>query len=97
MALKSIFEIEGQSATITSHGPIIKGNETYSGVFYVKVENIRSNKERASAQVLFKNDKIEFFKNYSLDVSVADGAPNFIKQAYEHLKTLPEFVNAEDC
>ncbi len=23
--------------------------------------------------------------------------PNFIKQAYEHLKTLPEFAGAEDC
>lgn len=29
--------------------------------------------------------------------SVADYAPNFIKQGYEHLKTLPEYANAIDC
>jgi hypothetical protein len=28
---------------------------------------------------------------------VSDGAPNFIKQGYEYLKTIPEFETAVDC
>jgi hypothetical protein len=97
MALKNIFELEGESTIVTNYGSIIKGNETYNGVFYVKVENIKSDKENAIANVSFKNDKLKFSKNYSLEISIADGAPNFIKQAYIYLKTLPEFANADDC
>lgn len=35
-------------------------------------------------------------KRFSFSPSVSNGSENFIKQAYEHLKTLPEFANAED-
>jgi hypothetical protein len=34
---------------------------------------------------------------YAFTPSVEEGASNFIKQAYEHLKTLSEFADAEDC
>lgn len=33
---------------------------------------------------------------YNFTPSVADDAPNFIKQGYEYLKTLPEFELATD-
>lgn len=33
---------------------------------------------------------------FSFVPSLLDGADNFIKQGYEHLKTLPEFTNAVD-
>jgi hypothetical protein len=36
-------------------------------------------------------------KHYKFTASVSDGAENFIKQAYAHLKTLPEFAGATDC
>lgn len=36
-------------------------------------------------------------KFYNFIPSVEDDAPNFIKQGYEHLKTLPEYADAVDC
>lgn len=33
----------------------------------------------------------------SFTPDMAEGAKNFIAQAYDHLKTLPEFANAKDC
>ena len=90
-------EFEGDLSIKTEYGQIAKGKDSISGVFYVKVDVIRSTKDKGSAMVTFKSDKLDFSKNYAFDVSVADGAPNFIKQAYEYLKTLPEFVNAENC
>lgn len=64
---------------------------------YIKVSQIKANKESAVAivnffiekeGVLLKTENIEFSINL-------DGA-NFIAQAYEHLKTLPEFAGAAD-
>jgi hypothetical protein len=40
---------------------------------------------------------IDIAKSYSFVPDIADNAPNFIKQGYLYLKTLPEFANAEDC
>jgi hypothetical protein len=97
MALKNIMEIEGDLFIKTNYGQISKGKDVVAGVFYIKVDTINSNKEKGTAVVSFTNDKIEFTRSYFFAVSVVDGAPNFIKQAYEHLKTLPEFANAEDC
>ena len=36
-------------------------------------------------------------QNRAFRPSVEEGAENFIKQAYEYLKTLPEFEGATDC
>ena len=36
-------------------------------------------------------------KMYHFVPSVEDTAPNFIKQGYEYLKTLPEYEYAIDC
>jgi hypothetical protein len=97
MALKNLMEIEGDLFLKTEHGQISKGKDLIGGIFYVKVEDIRATKNKASANVSFKKDKIEFFKKYAFEVSVADNSSNFIKQAYEYLKSLPEFVNSENC
>lgn len=34
---------------------------------------------------------------FEFQPSVTEFAPNFIKQAYQYLKTLPAFANAIDC
>jgi hypothetical protein len=63
---------------------------------YVKVENVQSDKLAARANVCFyKNEKSFNAKTYEFYVNL-DGS-NFIKQAYEYLKTLPEFSGAVDC
>lgn len=72
--------------------------ELRSEPLYWKVDRVESTKNSASAIFNAYNKK---------DGSVVDGTvvkfspdlngDNFIKQAYEHIKTLPEFANAKDC
>ena len=85
MALQLNKQVEafGQSVTIPSA--------------YAKVSSIKGNKETILITVEYKsNDKIVLFEDYKFNPSVLDDAENFIKQAYEHLKTLPEFAGAAD-
>lgn len=65
---------------------------------YVKVSNVLSTKEYSTITYSIYKDKDGVLLqqnviNFSLDL---DG-PNSIKQAYQFLKTLPEFSDAEDC
>lgn len=65
---------------------------------YVRVDEIRGGKTALAAKVAFCSaDKQHRYgiKAYDFFPSL-DGA-NFIRQAYEHLKTLPEFAGAVDC
>lgn len=43
-----------------------------------------------------KKDHVVQRKQYRFVPSVEDNAPNFIKQGYEYLKTLPDYVDAFD-
>lgn len=66
---------------------------------YCKVTNVSGDKKNVTAT-------IDVFKDSLCSKSLAthivsfepalDGA-NFIAQSYEHFKTLPEFVGAQDC
>lgn len=65
---------------------------------YIKVLQVTSDKENSSALVQVfdseqKNKINQFFKEYKTNLS----GDNPIKQAYLHLKTLPEFEGAVDC
>jgi hypothetical protein len=97
MAFRKIIEVEGKSIVHTTIGDIQNGTQRVSFFAYVKVINVNGGKTTMNAIVYFKGENQEFTKEYQIPVSVVDSAPNFIKQAYEHLKTLPEFTNAEDC
>jgi len=97
MALKKIIELQGVSFLSTSYGSIKTGEDKVAINAYIKVRNVSGDKDNLNANVVFINDRIEFDKNYRFPASVSDDAPNFIKQAYEYLKTLPEFENSEDC
>jgi hypothetical protein len=97
MALKKIIELEGDTFLNTPYGRIKTGQSKLAIAAYIKVQNVSGDKNTVSAIVMFTDDNIQFSKNYTFPVSVADGAPNFIKQAYEYLKTLSEFENSEDC
>lgn len=82
--------------------------ETASGitlpVAYIKIENTTGNAETQSITVCVYADEAARTggkepvdqKYYSFECSVADDAPNFIKQGYEYLKTLPEYEQATD-
>jgi hypothetical protein len=62
---------------------------------YIKVERVSGSKESATAEVSFKAEGFSGAKSYPFEPTM-DGS-NFISQAYAHLKTLPEFADAEDC
>lgn len=78
-------------------GSINNGTQKVTFSAYVKVESIKGNKSTIDAVVSFTDKDQRFSKQYAIPVSVEDGSPNFIKQAYQYLKTLPEFANAQDC
>lgn len=67
---------------------------------YIKVDSLSGNKELLDVVVFFKRNRetedITLAKTYEFIPSVEDVSPNFIKQAYEFLKSLPEFEGSED-
>jgi hypothetical protein len=104
MALKKTIELEGNTSVDTVHGSINTGTAKVVVAAYIKVHSISGYKNILNVDVSFtdgkdsvSNDKIQFSKRYTVPVSTEANAPNFIKQAYEYLKTLPEFENSEDC
>lgn len=97
MALRKIIETEGQVVIQTLIGLIPEGTKKITFSSYVKVESIKGNKDKVEAVVSMTGENQRFSKTYNVDVSVADGSPNFIKQVYNYLKTLPEFDGAIDC
>jgi activator of HSP90 ATPase len=65
---------------------------------YHKVESLNGDKNCISFDLaIFEETKKEMavLKKYSFVPSM--GNENFVKQAYDHLKTLPEFAGAIDC
>ena len=97
MALKKIIELEGDTFLNTPYGRIKTGQSKVAIAAYIKVQSISGDKNNINATVMFTDDNIQFNKQYGFPASVIDGAPNYIKQAYTYLKTLPEFENSEDC
>lgn len=97
MALRKIIEAEGKAIIQTSFGQVKNGTQRVSFSAYVKVVSINGDKNQLNADVEFVGDVAQFSRQYHVPVSVETGAPNFIAQVYEHLKTLEEFAGAEDC
>ena len=63
---------------------------------YIKVESVDACKDNATALVsVSKNGHQYRVAKYEFTPDLE--GENFIKQAYLHLKTLPEFADAEDC
>lgn len=66
---------------------------------YIKVTSVSATKDTANACVsTYTADKSTVISQaqYTFTPSVAEGSANFIKQAYEYLKTLPDFAGATD-
>lgn len=97
MALRKIIEAEGKSFIQTNIGKIENGTQRVLFDAYVKVVSINGDKNNVIAAVHFEGDNVRFIKKYQVPISVDSGSANFIAQAYNHLKTLPEFAGAIDC
>ena len=89
MALKTNFDLVnnfGQISSLTN--------------CYCKVTQIVGNKTRINFQVVVMNEDKNFVyqeETFGFDPSVDKNANNFIAQAYEYLKTLPQFASSVDC
>ena len=97
MALQKNIEIEGASFIKTDAGNINFGNQKVLLSSYIKVLSLSGDKEQMLVTVNFKSSNNTFNKNYKFAVSVDATSKNFIAQAYDYLKTLPEFEGATDC
>lgn len=65
---------------------------------YVYVANVTGSKHHVSASVHFcRNEEKDVLIREFYDFVPSMEGPNYIKQAYLHLKTLPEFEGAVDC
>jgi hypothetical protein len=97
MSLKKIVEVEGQSFIQSAIGIVQTGIEKTTFAAVCKISSISGSKTKLIITVSHISDVASFDRSYGFEPSVADGSPNFIKQAYLYLKTLPEFSGAEDC
>jgi hypothetical protein len=97
MALKKSITMSGDAKVeingVTSVVP------SYSYTFndmYIKVVSVSGGKENIKSHVgFFTEGKFSFSRSYEFSPSMDAG--NFIKQTYDHLKTLEEFSGAVDC
>ena len=97
MALRKNIEAEGKSVIQTSIGNIENGIQRISFSAYIKVVGINGDKNQVIANVYFKGETQQLYKQYEVPMSVETGSANFIAQVYAYLKTLPEFSGATDC
>lgn len=97
MALRKTIQTEGKSLVHTDWGVIDNGTQSVSFAAYIKVDSVYGDKTQLTANISFKGDTQSFNKQYQIPASVDSGSANFIAQAYNHLKTLPEFSGAVDC
>ena len=95
MALKHTIAVSGELVMNSdSLGSIKLGNSSQSMSAVIHVQTVTGTKESATADVRFTVGQNCFAKPYQFTPKM-DG-DNFIKQAYLHLKTLPEFDGAQD-
>jgi hypothetical protein len=65
---------------------------------YIKVTTVQGDKNKVIASYEFRTESNGVGFAWAASEFVPDmNGSNFISQAYLHLKTLPEFLNATDC
>lgn len=95
MALRRSFSIKGVARIATEYGDIEQANTFVVLNAYIKVEEVKASKSEALAFVSMTDGTKRIAKTVLFEPTMDGG--NFIAQAYEHLKTLPEFEGATDC
>jgi len=97
MALTKTYRVAGTETTTTTEFGVVSTKAVVVNLqnAYIKVETVNGSKELVTATVVTKIGETAKTKFYYYKPNL-DGS-NFIKQSYEHLKTLPEFADASDC
>jgi hypothetical protein len=97
MALTATINESAPAFASTSLGPVkLDNQQVLIQDVYVKVESVFSSKKETTATVSFTHNNSKVVER-SFGFSIDLNGPNPIKQAYEYLKTLPEFSDATDC
>lgn len=79
--------------TKTVYGKVLNFDSSY-----IKVNSVSGTKNNMDYEVGVACEKDgEVLYNFAQTFVPSLDGSNFIAQAYEHLKTLPEFTDAEDC
>lgn len=97
MALKRKIGVNGTVYIKSEKGTFNIGEKQEIIEFYARVESINGNKQEIKFDLSHRSGDNTFVEKYKFKPEVSDGSKNFIAQAYEHLKTLPEFAGATDC
>jgi len=96
MALLLTTTLNSKSTANTEFGTIDLGQTVVNlDDVYVKIETISGDKKQLMVFVSFKGFNVSGSKTYTFSPDM--NGPNIVKQAYLHLKTLPEFADAVDC
>lgn len=78
---------------------IVDGTTVYPNA-YIRVASTNVSKITSLAKVVFYTEQTgQSFqvKEFGFVSNIEDNASNPLRLAYEHLKTLPEFIGAVDC
>lgn len=99
MALKQTVTLSGPSFVQSGGALVATGSPaTVALPLYIRVTNVAGDKHQQVATVSVIDDSTKSTIRHEMITFSPDMAgPNFIAQAYEHLKTLPQFAEAEDC
>lgn len=81
-------------------GEVLTQDKTFENA-YIEVVSVGGSKTGMDAVVaVYESEAKEsevWRKRYTFPPSVADGSQNFFRQAYEHIKKLPDYAGGEDC
>jgi hypothetical protein len=97
MALSKQFELIAFVTKMCEGQLLSEQQETNAIPAYIKVTKIEVLKPTSRIHVKIGDSTVSISRSYYFDADLSDSAPNHIKQAYQFLKTLPEFSDAVDC
>jgi hypothetical protein len=95
MALKINLSETAQTWAEVNGTRVSLGDQQINAELYVKVNLVEATKEDGLAHLLVSNNGFAQMQNRAFKINL--NGKNFIAQAYDHLKTLPEFAGAIDC
>lgn len=95
MALKIKLSKTAQAWADVDGVRVSLGDQTVNAELYVKVNLVEATKQDGIAHLLISTGGSAQMQSRNFKINLE--GKNFIAQAYDHLKTLPEFAGAEDC
>jgi hypothetical protein len=99
MAIEKSITVKGAGFVSLGTTFVETGDATFkTPVLYIKVDSVSGDKSQISANVSYTDkakNKVIIEKSFTFTPDMS--GDNFISQAYDHLKGLPEFADSKDC